>query len=267
MPRSEPGADESPKTQSAAVAFALERSGVVLAALGFAMLVVKVSRVSHLNSRTSLGLLETAGPVEVVLGALLSQFTEILFTVCLLVTWWVAGAFGGPRKLHEGHLAAVAVLVVALLVMPWPLLAGVVVAGAIRYVTSSRRDSLSGEDLPAPRRKIRGYYILATFIGVVLLADADVWLPPEAFEMDSGSVIVGYVLDEPSNAGAWVKVLTEEEREIVDLRQNEILERRSCRYHLRWDPEEYASVFQLVVREGYDIPEPECPPSDEPEEE
>ena len=266
-----PGATDEQEQASAKAllaAFTAEREGLVVATLGFALLVVKVSRVSHLNARTSLGLLGTVGPVDVVLGSLLAELPYILLTVSALILWWAVGSFAATRTVGLGHFVAGGLVLFDLLVLPWPLL---VLLGAITAVRAAisfglrRRHEIQ---TAAERRRQRGYYLLAGFITLLFLADTDMWLPSETIELKDGAVVVGYVLEEPSNSTAWLEVLTEHERGIVHLRQVDIDERSACRHTIAgFQPEKYGSVLQLAIHEDFHLPEPDCPEGIYPEDE
>ena len=266
-PESDATVDGKTAPKKAAIAaFALERTGLVVATLGFALLVVKVSRVSHLNARTSLGLLETAGPVEVVLGSLLAELPFILLTASALVLWWAVGTFASTRTFGQGHLAAAGLLLLDFLVLPWPFLLTLAVITAIRAAISFGRRSVGEVQSVATRRRLRGYYIFVGFIALLLLADADMWVPSEAIELRDGTEVVGYVLEEPSNAAGWIEVLTEEERGVVHLRLADVSERHACRIDTgEFQPENYGSVLQLAIREDFHLPEPFCPEGIYPE--
>jgi len=235
----------------------LERTGLLLAGLGFALLAVKVTRVSHLNSATSLALLENAGPLDVVIGSFVAHLPLVIFVISAIVMWWVAGSFVSLRAASPGHLGAAGVLLFALLLLPWPFLLVLLVVGTFRFQRSRSIDAVV--DTAAARRKRRGYIVLASAAAIVLIADSSMWLPPEILETSEGSV-VGYALSEPSNSGAWIVVLTDDTREIVHLRQNEVSERHACRLagESRLELEGFPSLLQLALREGSDLPEPFC---------
>ncbi len=205
--------------QTAAMGVVLERTGLVLAGLGFALLAVKVTRVSHLNSATSLALLESAGPLDVVIGSFVAHLPLVVFVISLTVTWWVAGSFVSLRAASAGHMGAAGVLLFALLLLPWPFLLVLLVVGTFRFQRSRSIDAVV--DTAAARRKRRGYIVLASVAAIVLIADSSMWLPPEILETGEGPV-VGYALSEPSNSGAWIVVLKHDTREIVHLRQSDV---------------------------------------------
>jgi hypothetical protein len=235
----------------------LERTGFLLAGLGFALLAVKVTRVSHLNAATSLALLENAGPLDVVIGSFVAHLPLVLFFISAIVLWWGAGSSINLRAVSPGQMGAAGVLLLALLLLPWPFLLVLLVVGIFRFQRSRSIDAVV--DTAAAKRKRRGYILLASLAAIVLIADASMWLPPEKLETGEGPV-VGYALSEPSNAGAWIVVLKDDTREIVHLRQSDVSERHACRLagESRFELEGFASLLQLALREDTDLPEPLC---------
>lgn len=231
---------------------ALERTGLFLAVFGFALLIVKVVRVSHLNPRTAHGLVEDVGPVSVVLGTLVGHFPVILFIISVLSLWWGLGSFALLRTFTATHASVGTILLFALLLLPWPYLVGLAVAGAIRWLRAKTAPHKIGQ-------RSRHYYLLAGAFAILLLADSDVWFPPETFEMVDGTSFVGYALSEPPNSAGWMVILTDEERMIVRHRQNEVDARLPCR-HIEEDREfdNFPSLFQLAIREDAQLPEPLC---------
>lgn len=239
-------------TRSAAFAqIALERIGLFAAILGFAVLVVKITRVSHLNGRTSQALLSGVGPVEIVLGSLVAHFPLILFTICLLLVWRTAGSLAIVRSVTPAHLAAATVLVFGVLLLPWPFLVVLVLAGIVRFNRPSRR---TGE------RKLTSYYVLLVAAATLLIVDSEVWLPPEVFTTEGQPALVGYALQEAETSTGWMHLLTEEERSVIRIREEDISSREPC--HLereRIELETFPSLLQIVLRESSDLPEPPCP--------
>jgi hypothetical protein len=248
--------EEEPKsTTSAAFAqIAFERIGLFAAVFGFALLLVKVSRVSHLNSRTSHALLSTVGPIEIVLGTLVTHFPSILFVIALLVTWWAMGSFAAAHTVTPGHAAAAATVLFAMLLLPWPFAVVLVVIGAVRFVHRSSR--------PAEKRGRAGYYLIVGAVAVLLVTDAEPWLPPEVFSLKDGSEILGYALAEAETNTGWTVVLEEGNRSVIRLPEESIASRNPCHLEdVHLELEQFASPLQLAIRESTDLPEPECPPS------
>jgi hypothetical protein len=247
---------EEPKsTKSAALAqIALERIGLFAAVFGFALLLIKIARVSHLNSRTSHALISTVGPIEIVLGTLVAHFPSILFVIALLVTWWAMGSFAVVRTVTPGHAAAAATVLFAMLLLPWPFAVALVVVGAVRFVHKSSR--------PTKGRGHAGYYLVVGAVAVLLVTDAQPWLPPEVFSLKDGSEILGFALAEAETSTGWVVVLEQEERIVVRLREDSIKSREPC--HLEEEHaelEQFPSLLQTVLGESTDLPEPACPTS------
>jgi hypothetical protein len=248
--------DEPKSTRSAALAqIAFERIGLFAAVFGFALLLVKVMRVSHLNSRTSQALLSTVGPIEIVLGTFVSHFPTILFVIALLVTWWGAGSFAVLRKVTPAHMAAMATVLFAVMLLPWPFVLVLVAVGVVRYAhRSSRRETQS-------RRA--GYYMIIGAVAVLLVADAEPWLAPEVFEMSDGSEMLGYALAEPETSTGWIVILEEQDRSVVRVPEEEVAARKPCHVETAdLELEHFSSLLQVIIREASDLPEPECPTRD-----
>lgn len=231
---------------------ALERSGWFLAAFGFLLLVIKVVRVSHLNPRTAHGLIEDVGPVSVVLGSLVGHFPVIMCIISLLVLWWALGSIAQLRTFTPAHAAAMTVLLFALLLLPWPYLIVLFLTGLVRGALIKLAPQKIG-------KRHRHYYVLVGALAILLLADSDVWFPPETFVMNDGTSFVGYALREPPNSAGWIVILTDDERMIIRHRQDEVAERLPCR-HIEEDREfdNLPSLFQLAIREDAQLPEPLC---------
>ena len=247
-PPADPAASRAEKVKE----LALERTTLFLAAFGFALLVIKVVRVSHLNPRTAHGLIEDVGPVSVVLGSLVGHFPVILFIITVLSLWWALGSFALLRTFTPSHAGVATVLLFALLLLPWPYLIGLAVVGIARWIRARSAPHKVG-------RRSRHYYLLVGAFAVLLLADSDVWFPPETFEMADGTSFVGYALSEPPNSAGWIVILTDDERMIVRHRQNEVDARLPCR-HIEEDQEfdNFPSLLQLAIREDARLPEPLC---------
>ena len=230
---------------------AAERT-LILAACGFALLIVKVIRVSHLNPRTAHGLIEDVGPVSVILGSVVGDFPGIMFIISALALWWVLGSFAILRKFTPGHVGAASVLLFALLLLPWPYLLALGIVGAVRWIRSNKAPHKIGQ-------RPRHYYVLIGVAALLIIADSDVWFPPETFELEDGDSFVGYALQEPPNSAGWIIILTDEERMIIRHRQNEVTERLPCR-HKQEDEElaNFPSLLQIAIREDADLPEPLC---------
>ena len=246
-------ADEGAETtRSAAIAqIAFERIGLFTAIFGFGLLVVKVARVSHLNGRTSQALITGVGPVEIILGSLVAHFPLILFTICLLLVWWATGSLATVRSVTPAHLAAAAVLMFGILLLPWPFLVVLVLAGVLRFYRPAKQTG---------NRKRRGYYVFAAAAAMVLIVDSQVWLPPELFTIEGRPQLVGYALQEAETSTGWVELLTEEERSVIRIREEAISAREAC--HLEREHAEletFPSLLQIIIRESYALPEQPCP--------
>src|SRR5687767_3098626 len=109
-------------SQAKAFAQAALEPTVVIAAVGFALLIVKVTRVSHLNARTSHGLVEGVGPLSVILGTLVGHLPAILFISCLLAIWWAVGTYVRGGTFTSGHALVAAISTMAVFLLPWPYL-------------------------------------------------------------------------------------------------------------------------------------------------
>ena len=246
------GGEGSETTGRAALAqVAFERIGIFSAVFGFALLLIKIMRVSHLNSRTGHALLSKAGPVEIVRGALVTHFPTILFVVALLLTWWATGSFAVVRSLTPAHLAVGAVILFAIILLPWPFTGVLFAVGSLHFPYRISR--------PAGRRHT-GYYLIIGAAAILLISDSEPWLPPEVFVLEDGSEVLGFALAEAETSTGWVVVLTQADRSVVHLRESAIEQREPC--HLPdadRELEKYPSLFQVVIRESSDLPEPDCP--------
>jgi hypothetical protein len=244
--------EELKTTRSAAIAqIAFERMSLFAAVFGFALLLVKIMRVSHLNSRSSLGLLSTVGPVEIILGAMVTHFPAILFVIALLVTWWGAGSFAVLRTVTTGHMAAAATVLFAVMLLPWPFVAALFVVGGARFLHRRFR--------PEGVQRAGRYYILVGAAAVLLITDADPWLPPETFALKDGTELLGYALAEPETSTGWVVLLHHGNRSVLRIREESIAERKPC--HLTeadFELEHFPSLLQVAIGESSDLPEPEC---------
>lgn len=247
----EPPAEEPRGSAFDVKSLAAER-GLIIAAFGFALLIVKVSRVSHLNLRTSHGLIEGVGPMSVALGILVGHFPLIMFTISALVLWWAVGSFAVLRTFTTGHAVVATLLLLALLLLPWPYLIVLAMVAGIRWIRSRNTPHRVG-------RRSRHYYFLVAAVAILLIADSDLWFPAEVFQLENGDSFVGYAIQEPPNSAGWVVILTDDTRVIVRHRQDEIVDRLPCR-HIEEDVEltGFPSLLQLAIREDASLPEPLC---------
>ena len=56
----------------------------------------------------------------------------------------------------------------------------------------------------------------------------DVWLPHEAITLQSGQIVVGYVLNDNGN---WISILRTGQRQIVLYRETQVRTRAECQLH------------------------------------
>ena len=242
-------ADQETTSKAKAFAQAALEPTVVIAAVGFALLIVKVTRVSHLNARTSHGLVEGVGPLSVILGTLVGHLPAILFIGSLLAIWWAVGTFVSSGEFSSGHALVAAVCTMAVLLLPWPYLVVLVVAGVFRWVRAQRAPHAVGA-------RGRHYYSLVGVIAVLLVIDAEVWLPSETFTLDDGREMVGYEL---TDSAGWMAMLTEEDRMIIRVQEEAVVQRDPCRLReADFELANFPSLLQLVTGEGAHLPEPLC---------
>jgi hypothetical protein len=244
-----PDTEQETTTKAKAFAQAALEPTVVIAAVGFALLIVKVTRVSHLNARTSHGLVEGVGPLSVILGTLVGHLPAILFISCVLAIWWAVGTYVRLGDFTSGHALVAAVCTMAVLLLPWPYLIVLVVVGALRWVRS--RGALHDVD---PRG--RHYYWLVGVVAVLLVIDAEVWLPSETFTLQDGNAFVGYEL---TDSAGWVVLLTEADRMIIRVHEDDVVGRDPCRLReADYELANFPSLLQVVTGEGAQLPEPVC---------
>lgn len=244
--------EESAQKNAALKKIALERTGLLLAVLGFALVVVKVARASHLNSRTALTLVQLGGPLEVFLGALVAHLPLFLFVVSALCIWWGVGSFAQSRTVSSPHLGVAGILLFALILIPWPLAAVLVVVGVARWFIAAKRTVSSHEEASSSRS--RGVYFLVGVVTVFLVADSQMWLPSERFTVRD-ETFAGYALEE----GAWTALLVDDTREVLHIRSEELQDRTPCRSQEEtFELEGFPSLLQLAIGEDSELPEPVC---------
>jgi hypothetical protein len=247
------GDEKTETTRSAAFAqLAFERISLFAAVFGFALLLIKIMRVSHLNSRTGHALISTVGPVEIILGSVVTHFPTILFVIATLVIWWAAGFFASVRTVTPGHIAAGAVVVFALVLLPWPFLVIMVSVGGLRFIYQRGRG-------PARRPRI-GYYLVIGAAAILFVTDSEPWLAPEVIDTKDGDEFLAYSLEEAENSTGWVVVLLEDDRSVIRLRQDTIAARSPCHSaESDRELEQFPSLYQAIIGEEGGLPEPECP--------
>lgn len=245
--------DESKSSRSAAWAqIAFERMSLFTAIFGFALLLIKMIRVSHLNSRTAHALVASVGPMEVILGTFVAHFPSILFVISLLVTWWAVGSYASLRSITTGHVAAMVTIMFALLLLPWPFVVVLTIVGLVRYLHRSGR--------PEQKGRRTGYYLLVAAAAILLIADAEPWLPPETFSLSQGEDVLGYVLEEAETSTGWAVILVHDDRSVVNIPEESIDSREPCHFPSEHNEfEDFPSLLQVVISESTDLPEPECP--------
>ena len=238
-----------PPGRGGALAQAALEPTFVIAAFGFALLIVKVTRVSHLNVRTSHGLVEGVGPLSIVLGTVVGHLPAILFIVTLLAVWWGVGSFRAKGAFTSGHAIAAGAVFLGVLLLPWPYLVALSVVGGARWLRSRNAPHLIGT-------RTRHYYVLVGAVAVLLVVDAEVWLPSETFILQDGTQFVGYEL---ADSAGWVAILTEAERMIVRVPEDDITGREPCRFHeADLELTNFPSVLQVAIGESVALPEPHC---------
>ena len=228
----------------------MERLELFVLVFGFALLMLKVARVSHLNPRTSLGLIEGVGPLSVIFGSLVAHFPIILFIIAGLAVWWGVGSFVATRVFAMGHGVVVAILFFSVFLLPWPYNVTLAVVGVVRFFQSRA----------APERvgRRRQYYALVGALAILLITDSDVWLPPETFVVIGEAPFVGYELAE-LDSGGWVTVLRDEDRMILRVKEDAIEDRRPCRDQGEdFELANLPSLYQLAIGERSELPEPLC---------
>jgi hypothetical protein len=236
----------------------LEKRALAVTVLLFTFLALKVTVVAKGDIPTAQGIFQTANPAVTAIGALLSGLP--LGAVAVLVVFGYRAAKDASRE--SGVLAAVAALA-CFFIAPWPVFVASALAGPVAGYTMRQRQRL--RQTPGRRWQTRGTLLILlpclAIFGYVTCVTTwrvmyDVWLPHEAITLQSGQVVVGYVL---SDNGNWISILRTGQRRIVLYQETQVRKRAECPLH-RHGPLADLTAWQMLGPRAYTASgEPDCP--------
>ena len=187
-----------------------EHLGLALAVAGSTFVAVRLWAVAHFDTTTALAILAEQGTSTVVGGTLIYLLSYVPFVIAV----FLAGALGvSPKKKRVYLQLSVAGAILGSFFIPWPIAVVFFFCWAILIwtgLTSSRdmqapegdvdeeKSKSKPEKKSVPRSHLRGAVIFG--LGLWLLIDATLWLPPENVEIRGvEQPLTAYVLnDDPA---------------------------------------------------------------------
>jgi hypothetical protein len=188
----------------------LENHKITVTFLSFVFLILKVMVVAKGDIPTALGILQTAGLVTIVVGALLSGLP--LLAAAILIAQ-VYRAVDEPSR--KAWMLTAPVLLLCIFLTPWTLLLASLIAGAALVRTRNHKSRVALASIAI---------ILVTGIAAWTVLYS-VWLPHEMVTLKKGASTVGYVLDDNGN---WISILRSGKRDIVRYREADVEKRILC---------------------------------------
>jgi hypothetical protein len=217
----------------------LANNTVLITVSLFVFVVIKVIYVAHGDIETALGILNTAGPTTVIVGALLSVFPLVSALVLGLVLFELSSGpsfIGHPPFVRRDYALVctigAAAAVACLFLTPWPIMASSAAVGLA--------SGLVLRLAPFLFERIGDLWLksMLTYVGRALLALCflifilnpvmySVWLPHELLTFAGGtSSEAGYVL---SDSDGWVSQLRSGQRRIYRYLSADVVSRTLCR--------------------------------------
>ncbi len=227
--------------------FVRANPALAITALAFFSVIIKVSRVTLLDSNTALALLQAAGPANVIIGAIAVDITILVLTAALLAA---AIIIRGRRPGMPVSAGATSVLIGAAFasafLLPW--LSAVVIVVVTGLLLLSR----------GPQKTRSLATTAALSVAPVLLltwvASSRPWFPAERLTIESRGDITAYVISEHATD---LVVLTDRPRAVIRVESGKVLARSLCR--VRDTKGYYPSVWSLIF-ERKKVPDmPRCP--------
>lgn len=204
-----------------------EHIGWILGGAPIALAVVRIWYAARFVPETAAAIVTHGNPLAILAGAFFdaAPLAAVYGTILLWRQVQVT-----QEKSYVGtvvlFLVAMAVTTTALLSAPAIALGGWVLLGLYMLALVIRgrvRDDPWQFDWD---RFHRSTALLLVGLAIIhVLQDDTMWLPPERLTVDNGPPVVGYVLDD---GGRWTTVLTEGDRAIAVLEDEQVTGRRVC---------------------------------------
>lgn len=218
----------------------LANNTVLITVSLFVFVVVKVIYVAHGDIETALGILNTAGPTTVIVGALLSVFPLVSGLVLGLTLFELSSGpsfVGHPPFIRRDYalISAIgaAAAVGCLFLTPWPIMASSVAvglaSGLVLRLAPILFERIGGGRWLKTMLTYVGRALLALFFLIFILNPVmySVWLPHELLTFTGGTGSeVGYVL---SDSDGWVSQLRSGQRRIYRYPSTDVVGRTLCR--------------------------------------
>lgn len=241
-PRRPPQAKKADRVSLSGVL--LQHFPLLATVLAFVFVVVKIYRVSGLDTATALTLISRAGVATVILGALLGVLPQISASALT----WIAFAFYHSKDAETRTLlasVATIILVPGSLLLPWPsaaVLWVIVLLLVVAILLRQRRGKEAGSvDLAG---------IIIVGISTVLITPT-MWLPSEVVRIQNESPAIGYVITADNQ---WTIIMREDDRKIAVVPSRDVLARTVC--NLTNGPSR--SISQMVYGESAGNRNPSC---------
>lgn len=212
---------------------------------------VKVLLVSRGNAGTAAGLVEAAGPTQILVGALIAVYPVVATSLYLRALRWSSTAS------NDAILAPFVFVLSHVLVMSTvPVYLFVAMLGAVTLfeIVNAFRRWKQGAD-GKRRHRIRGIgpsLAVLTLIGLITPALSDqMWLPAETVEV-RGVTTLAYVIGADSD---WTTLLEHTSRRLVRARTDEVKSRKMCALPPRFFSDRTLADHIMGRKVGY----PACP--------
>lgn len=202
---------------------------LTVTALTSAIILVQVLDAARYQPESVLAIVNSAPTASILLGTVVQAVPWVITPLAVAGAAWARAEYQRGRRAAVLYGGSFALFLLAMLIAPAVVVVGYVLVFGIldRLVTAwrSRRAAKQGRVLVQERLEIvYGLLIVMTLANVILLARP--WMPPEAIQLSGQPVVVGYVL---SDAGRWMSVLRDSDRQVVRIESTSVVSRTICR--------------------------------------
>jgi hypothetical protein len=216
----------------------LQHLPLALTAAVFALVFVRLLVVSRGDAITARAILASAGPTEVVLGAVLTVLPGLLVVIAIVIPWVFRMPLLAPTsymRVAWGFAVALVLLITGLMVVVglytqsltsfgFGLAVAFVLGAAVEW--SIRREAAKDptQSVTPGQTTVLGIAVVI-FLSLISVGD-EPWLPPEKVEVHGQDPLVGYVLDVSDTE---LVVLEDEDRKVTRLDLDDVESREICR--------------------------------------
>lgn len=255
--------EKNPETSRRRFIFGGEHIALIATVAAFLSIALKASVVSALNIETALTIIRSSGPVTVLLGAIVSDFTSFyLFLLALAYIWMVLRPHSSLPAMFGAFVTFLASVTV-----PWTHFVLLILLIGLAILISpwvGRRlpKNIPPKSLPSRRQRwtLEAFNIgivafVATPLILLFAVGPDFWLPAEVVRLMSGERIEGYVLEDDTE---WTVLVRLRDRGISFVRSSDISSRAICKERDEKESPPLGEIVGLIDLPQTDAAYPGC---------